>query len=66
MSEKYILPELKLIKNRLKRYRISFGIRGLAKKIGISIATASRIENGKIPDLKTYFKITKCLNKGIL
>jgi transcriptional regulator with XRE-family HTH domain len=33
------------------------GIREFAKKLGISPATLSRIENGKLPDLETFSKI---------
>jgi transcriptional regulator with XRE-family HTH domain len=33
------------------------GIRGFAKKLGISPATLSRVENGKLPDLETFSKI---------
>ena len=33
------------------------GIREAATEIGISYATLSRIENGKVPDLETFSKI---------
>jgi transcriptional regulator with XRE-family HTH domain len=33
------------------------GIRDFAKKLGISAATLSRVENGKLPDLETFSKI---------
>ena len=33
------------------------GIREFAKKIGVSPATLSRVENGKLPDLETFSKI---------
>ena len=33
------------------------GIREVAAEIGISYATLSRVENGKLPDLKTFSKI---------
>jgi DNA-binding Xre family transcriptional regulator len=33
------------------------GIREFAKKLGISPATLSRVENGKLPDLETFTKI---------
>jgi transcriptional regulator with XRE-family HTH domain len=33
------------------------GIREFAKKLGISPATLSRVENGKLPDLETFSKI---------
>ena len=33
------------------------GIREVAAEIGISYATLSRVENGKLPDLQTFSKI---------
>lgn len=33
------------------------GVREFARDIGISSATLSRIENGKLPDLETFSKI---------
>lgn len=37
------------------------GIREVAAEIGISYATLSRVENGKVPDLETFSKICKWL-----
>ena len=37
------------------------GIREVAAEIGISYATLSRVENGKLPDLQTFSKICKWL-----
>ena len=37
------------------------GIRETAKDIGISSATLSRIENGKLPDLETFSKLCRWL-----
>ena len=37
------------------------GIRAVAKEIGISHATLSRVERGFLPDLKTYEKICRWL-----
>jgi transcriptional regulator with XRE-family HTH domain len=37
------------------------GIREVAADIGISYATLSRVENGKVPDLETFSKICKWL-----
>lgn len=39
---------------RVRGNRASKGIREAAKEIGISPATLSRVENGKIPDLETF------------
>ena len=33
------------------------GVREFAKQAGISAATLSRIENGKPPDIETFFKL---------
>ena len=33
------------------------GVREFAKQIGISAPTLSRIENGKIPNIETFFKL---------
>src|SRR5260370_337318 len=38
-------------------WRGNEGIREFAKKLGISPATLSRVENGKLPDLETFSKI---------
>jgi transcriptional regulator with XRE-family HTH domain len=43
--------------NLLLERRGDEGIREFAKKLGISPATLSRIENGKLPDLETFSKI---------
>jgi transcriptional regulator with XRE-family HTH domain len=37
------------------------GVRAVAKEIGISHATLSRVERGFLPDLKTYEKICRWL-----
>jgi len=37
------------------------GLREAAKLIGVSPATLSRIENGKVPDLDTFSKLCKWL-----
>jgi transcriptional regulator with XRE-family HTH domain len=37
------------------------GIREVAEEIGISYATLSRIENGKLPDLETFSKLCRWL-----
>jgi transcriptional regulator with XRE-family HTH domain len=37
------------------------GIREVAKEIGISPATLSRIEHGKVPDLETFRKVCRWL-----
>jgi transcriptional regulator with XRE-family HTH domain len=47
---------LKLGKLLMER-RGNEGIREFAKKLGVSPATLSRVENGKLPDLETFSKI---------
>ncbi len=47
----------------VKQKRGTRGIREVAKEIGISTATLSRIENGKLPDLETFSKA--CLWLGV-
>jgi transcriptional regulator with XRE-family HTH domain len=47
---------LKLGKLLMER-RGNEGIREFAKKLGISPATLSRVENGKLPDLETFSKL---------
>lgn len=43
--------------------RGSRGIRAAAAEVGISQATLSRVENGHIPDLQTFAKICKWLDR---
>jgi transcriptional regulator with XRE-family HTH domain len=45
----------------LKNRRGNRGIREVANEIGISSATLSRIENGKLPDLNSFSKICNWL-----
>lgn len=46
----------------LRERRGSRGIRAIAAEIGISIATLSRVETGKQPDLDTFSKICQWLS----
>lgn len=41
----------------VKERRGARGIREVAAEIGVSYATLSRVENGKLPDLQTFSKI---------
>lgn len=43
--------------------RSSRGVRAAAAEIGISSATLSRVENGHMPDLDTFAKICKWLER---
>lgn len=46
----------------VKDRRGNRGIREVATEMDISSATLSRVENGKIPDLKTFSKICRWLH----
>jgi transcriptional regulator with XRE-family HTH domain len=46
---------------KVKQKRGNRGIREIAKDIGISPATLSRIEQGKQPDISTFGKVCKWL-----
>lgn len=52
----------------IKQYRIielDYDLRTVAKKLGISAATLSRLENQGVPDLLTYAKVCKWLGVGM-
>src|SRR5258708_1265898 len=46
---------------KLVERRGNSGIRQIAKEIGVSPATLSRVERGYLPDLETFSKICKWL-----
>ena len=50
---------------KAKREWEGTGLRNAAKNIGVSPATLSRIENGRLPDLINCKKICNYLNIGI-
>ncbi len=54
-----------LLANMLKNKRADKGLRAVATEIGgVSAATLSRIEQGKIPDVATFIKICKWLDEA--
>jgi len=59
VTRRYIVANLNLtsIGPLVREKRGVKGIREVAAEIGISYATLSRVENGKVPDLKTFSKI---------
>ena len=50
-----------LLAKRIKDKRGKIGLREIAKEIGVSLATISRIEKGKLPDVDTFIKICQWL-----
>jgi transcriptional regulator with XRE-family HTH domain len=48
---------IKRLSEQIQLRRAGKGIREAAREVGISHATLSRVENGKIPDLDTFGKI---------
>jgi len=48
---------------RIEERRAGMGIRQAAKEAGVSPATLSRVENGKVPDLETFSKICQWLGE---
>ncbi len=42
---------------RIQAHRAGKGIREAAREVGVSPATLSRVENGKVPDLETFSKV---------
>jgi transcriptional regulator with XRE-family HTH domain len=41
------------------------GLREVAKEIGVSVSTLSRVENGNLPDIDSYMKICSWLEVSI-
>lgn len=56
-QEKMDTNKISELARRVREKRAGMGIREAAKDIGISPATLSRIENGKVPDLDTFGRI---------
>jgi len=48
---------------RIQERRAGKGIRETATDVGVSPATLSRVENGKLPDLETFSRICKWLGE---
>jgi transcriptional regulator with XRE-family HTH domain len=53
---------LQILGRRLAEKRKSRGIRDVAKEIGVSPATLSRIERGYVPDIETFGKVCRWMN----
>jgi transcriptional regulator with XRE-family HTH domain len=64
-QEKQIVESIRIdrLAQRIKEKRGGTGVRATAAEVGISPATLSRVENGKIPDLETFSRICKWLNE---
>lgn len=52
---------LQMLGNQLRERRGDRGLREVANDIGISVATLSRIERGRLPDLETFGKVCQWL-----
>jgi transcriptional regulator with XRE-family HTH domain len=48
---------------RIQEHRAGKGIREAAKEVGVSSATLSRVENGRVPDLETFSRICRWLEE---
>jgi len=48
----------------IKARRGHRSLREVAEEIGVSASTLSRIENGSVPELDSYVKISAWLNQG--
>lgn len=53
---------LQTLGRKLAEQRGGRGVREVAKEVGISHATLSRVERGYLPDLETFSKICRWLN----
>ena len=58
MPESFSLASLAQL---VAQKRGKVGIRATAREIGVSPATLSRVENGKLPDLENFAKICQWL-----
>jgi len=54
---------IELLAKRIQERRAGRGIREVAREVGVSPATLSRVENNKIPDLETFSKICRWLGE---
>jgi len=52
---------LRRLGQELRSRRADRGIREVAKEVGVSAATLSRVERGKLPDLETFAKVCEWL-----
>jgi transcriptional regulator with XRE-family HTH domain len=53
--------KIEQLAQHIQEHRVGKGIRDAAKEAGVSAATLSRVENGKVPDLETFSKICSWL-----
>jgi len=50
--------------SEMAKQKRRIGVRELAKEVGISAATFSRVNNGNPPDLETFFKFCFWMGKN--
>jgi len=55
--------KIERLAERIQEKRAGKGIREASSEVGVSPATLSRVENGKIPDLETFSKVCRWLGE---
>ena len=55
--------KIDLLARKIEQRRAGKGIRTAAIEVGVSPATLSRVENGKVPDLETFSRICRWLGE---
>lgn len=55
--------QIDLLAKRIQARRVGKGIREAASEVGVSPATLSRVENGKVPDLETFSRVCQWLGE---
>lgn len=61
LSKETIKQKIELFGRRLEQARAGRGVRVVAREIGVSPATLSRVERGYMPDLETFGRICRWL-----
>lgn len=61
LTKETVKQNIELFGRRLEQARAGRGVRAVAREIGVSPATLSRVERGYMPDLETFGKICRWL-----